>query len=65
MKEARCKDGAPDQSPAAAQALERAERLRMEGLRPCTVHERVRVLRGAAAAHQADMSLPYAQAPSC
>lgn len=56
--------GAPYPSLAAAQALDRAERLRLEGLRPCAVRERVRSLRSAAAAHQADMSLPYAQAMS-
>ena len=59
-----CKHGAPDPSLAAAQALERAQRLRLEGLQPCAVRERVRLLRSAAAAHQADMSLPYAQALS-
>ena len=59
-----CKRGLPDPSLAAAQALERAERLRLEGLQPGAVRERVRALRSAAAAHQADMSLPYAQALS-
>lgn len=44
------------------QALARAERLRLEGLKPAAVRERLRALQAMADARQGDMSLPYAQA---